>query len=97
MALIQSPLFPALFGGRAPATSPELWFAMQWAMLLGFANACPANWLLIRVGINERRARKSPIRPRSLPKAHHRRTTRLPEMQKTPGLPGVFYGGTGGI
>ena len=54
MALIQLLLFPALFGGRAPVNSPEFWFAMQWAMLLGFATAYPVNWLLIRVGIKER-------------------------------------------
>ncbi len=54
MALIQLVLFPALFGGRAPVNSPEFWFAMQWAMLLGFVTAYPVNWLLIRVGIKER-------------------------------------------
>ncbi|MBO1741766.1 DUF4396 domain-containing protein [Leifsonia sp. TF02-11] len=54
MALIQLLLFPALFGGRAPVNSPEFWFAMQWAMLLGFSTAYPVNWLLIHVGIKER-------------------------------------------
>lgn len=54
MALIQLLLFPTIFGGRAPVNSPEFWFAMQWAMLLGFATAYPVNWLLIRVGIKER-------------------------------------------
>jgi len=29
-------------------------FAMQWAMLAGFATAFPMNWWLVRRGIKER-------------------------------------------
>jgi len=54
MALIQLVLFPAWCGGRAPVDSPEFWFAMQWAMLAGFATSYPVNWLLVRAGIKER-------------------------------------------
>ena len=34
--------------------TPEFWFAMQIAMLCGFATAYPMNWLLIRTGIKEK-------------------------------------------
>lgn len=54
MALIQLLLFPALFGGRAPVNSPEFWFAMQWAMLAGFATSYPVNWLLVTTGVKEK-------------------------------------------
>jgi len=54
MALVQLVLFPAWCGGRAPVNSPEFWFAMQWAMLAGFATSYPVNWLLIRAGVKER-------------------------------------------
>lgn len=54
MALLQLLVLPALFGGRAPVNSPEFWFAMQWAMLVGFLTAYPVNWLLIRRGVKER-------------------------------------------
>ena len=33
---------------------PEFWFAMQIAMLCGFATAYPVNWWLIRSGVKER-------------------------------------------
>ncbi len=32
----------------------EFWFAMQTAMLCGFATAYPMNWLLIRTGVKEK-------------------------------------------
>lgn len=54
MALLQLVLFPLWWGGRAPVDSPEFWFAMQWAMLAGFATSYPVNWLLIRAGVKER-------------------------------------------
>ncbi|WP_295126679.1 DUF4396 domain-containing protein [uncultured Leifsonia sp.] len=54
MALLQFLVLPAFFGGRAPVNSPEFWFAMQWAMLVGFATSYPVNWLLIRTGVKER-------------------------------------------
>jgi hypothetical protein len=53
MALIQFRWFHPSFGGIAPATSPELWFAMQLAMLAGFVTSYPANWWLIRTGLKE--------------------------------------------
>lgn len=54
MALIQLLLFPLWFGGRAPVNSAEFWFAMQWAMLAGFATSYPVNWLLVAKGVKER-------------------------------------------
>ncbi|GAA2049784.1 DUF4396 domain-containing protein [Leifsonia soli] len=54
MALMQLLVFPVLWGGRAAVDSPEFWFAMQWAMLAGFATSYPVNWVLIRTGIKER-------------------------------------------
>lgn len=54
MAIVQLALFPLWFGGRAPVDSPEFWFAMQWAMLAGFATSFPVNWLLVSAGVKER-------------------------------------------
>ena len=54
MAIIQLLLFPLWFGGRAPVDSPEFWFAMQWAMLAGFATSYPVNWLLVSRGVKEK-------------------------------------------
>lgn len=54
MALAQFLLFPALFGGRADVVSPEFWFAMQLAMVAGFATSYPVNWVLIRTGVKEK-------------------------------------------
>jgi hypothetical protein len=42
-----------LLGSRAEVDSPEFWFMMQLAMLIGFVTAYPVNWWLIRVGIKE--------------------------------------------
>ncbi|HVV92099.1 MAG TPA: DUF4396 domain-containing protein [Hyphomicrobiales bacterium] len=53
MALIQFAWFRPAFGGIAPVASPEFWFAMQVAMLAGFATSYPVNWLLIRAGWKE--------------------------------------------
>ncbi|MFV0624352.1 DUF4396 domain-containing protein [Sphingomonas sp. ac-8] len=54
MALIQFVWFRAAYGGIAPVASPEFWFAMQIAMLGGFATSYPVNWWLIRAGLKER-------------------------------------------
>jgi len=54
MAAIQFGWFRPVFGGIAPVASPEFWFAMQIAMLAGFATSYPANWWLIRSGVKER-------------------------------------------
>ena len=54
MAVIQFAWFEQSFGGTAPVDSVEFWFAMQLAMLAGFATAYPTNWALIRWGVKER-------------------------------------------
>lgn len=54
MALIQFAWFRPAYGGTAEVATPEFWFAMQLAMLAGFATAYPVNWLLIRAGVKER-------------------------------------------
>jgi hypothetical protein len=53
MAVLQLLLLPLLFGGRASVATPEFWFAMQFAMLAGFAVAYPVIALLIRSGLKE--------------------------------------------
>ena len=53
MAIIQFGWFKSAFGGIAPVASPEFWFAMQLAMLGGFATSYPVNWWLIRIGVKE--------------------------------------------
>ncbi|MBN9589839.1 MAG: hypothetical protein BGN85_13020 [Alphaproteobacteria bacterium 64-11] len=48
MAIVQ-------FGiGRTTADSVEFWFAMQVAMLAGFAVSYPVNWWLLKAGIKEK-------------------------------------------
>jgi len=42
------------YGEMPQPDSPVFWFAMQWAMLAGFATAFPMNWWLVRRGIKER-------------------------------------------
>ncbi|WP_244438914.1 DUF4396 domain-containing protein [Paraburkholderia dilworthii] len=54
MALIQFFWFKPAYGGIANVASPEFWFAMQLAMLAGFATSYPVNWLLIRSGVKEK-------------------------------------------
>jgi len=54
MALIQFLWFKPVYGGVAEVASPEFWFAMQLAMLAGFATSYPVNWWLIRSGIKEK-------------------------------------------
>jgi hypothetical protein len=54
MAVIQFLWFKPVFGGIAEVASPEFWFAMQLAMLAGFATSYPVNWWLIRAGVKEK-------------------------------------------
>lgn len=54
MAIIQFGWYRHDFGGIAPVASPEFWFAMQLAMLAGFATSYPVNWWLIKVGLKEK-------------------------------------------
>jgi len=54
MAVIQFAWFRTAYGGIAKVASPEFWFAMQLAMLAGFATSYPVNWWLIRKGIKEK-------------------------------------------
>lgn len=54
MAAIQLGWFAPQLGRPAPIDSPEFWFAMQLAMIAGFATAYPVNWWLIRAGLKER-------------------------------------------
>lgn len=54
IALIQFLWLAPHYGGLAPVDSAVFWFAMQLAMLAGFATAYPINWLLIRTGWKEK-------------------------------------------
>ncbi|MBB4514705.1 hypothetical protein GGD68_003479 [Paraburkholderia fungorum] len=54
MAIIQFLWFKPAYGAIAKVASPEFWFAMQLAMLAGFATSYPVNWWLIRVGVKEK-------------------------------------------
>jgi hypothetical protein len=54
MAVIQFLWVKPVFGGIAEVASPEFWFAMQLAMLAGFATSYPVNWWLIRAGVKEK-------------------------------------------
>ncbi len=54
MAIIQFLWFMPSYGGIAKVASPEFWFAMQLAMLAGFATSYPVNWWLIRSGVKEK-------------------------------------------
>jgi hypothetical protein len=53
MALLQFAWFRPTYGGTAEVDAPEFWFAMQIAMLGGFATSYPVNWWLIRAGAKE--------------------------------------------
>ncbi|MGG1947334.1 DUF4396 domain-containing protein [Trinickia sp. NRRL B-1857] len=53
MAVMQFLWFTPAYGGVADVASPEFWFAMQLAMLAGFATSYPVNWWLIRSGVKE--------------------------------------------
>jgi hypothetical protein len=54
MALIVFGVLRPVYGESPEPDSPVFWFAMQWAMLAGFATAFPMNWWLVRRGIKER-------------------------------------------
>ncbi|CAB3724052.1 hypothetical protein LMG27174_05203 [Paraburkholderia rhynchosiae] len=54
MAVIQFSWFKPAYGGVAKVDSTEFWFAMQLAMLAGFATSYPVNWWLIRAGVKEK-------------------------------------------
>lgn len=54
MAAIQFGWLKPAYGAIAPVDSAIFWFAMQIAMLAGFATAFPVNWWLIRAGWKER-------------------------------------------
>lgn len=54
MAIIQFLWFMPAYGGVAKVASPEFWFAMQLAMLAGFATSYPVNWWLIHSGAKEK-------------------------------------------
>ena len=54
MAIAQFLLFRRLYGGLAEVDTVEFWFAMQLAMLCGFATAYPVNWLLVESGVKEK-------------------------------------------
>jgi len=54
MAIVQLLWFKPAYGGVAAASSPEFWFAMQLAMMAGFATSYPVNWWLIRAGVKEK-------------------------------------------
>ncbi|HEY1736965.1 MAG TPA: DUF4396 domain-containing protein [Methylovirgula sp.] len=53
MAAIQFLWFRAAYGAMAPTDCPEFWFAMQLAMLCGFATSFPANAALMHFGLKE--------------------------------------------
>lgn len=54
MAVLVLGVFRPLYGTQPTASSPVFWFAMQLAMLAGFATAYPMNWWLVRSGVKER-------------------------------------------
>lgn len=54
MALFQFAWFARAFGRPARVNTPEFWWAMQGAMLCGFATAYPMNWILVKAGVKER-------------------------------------------
>ena len=54
MAFAQFYLYGHLLERRAPVDTPEFWFAMQLAMIAGFATSYPVNWWLVGSGIKER-------------------------------------------
>ncbi|MEX1826861.1 DUF4396 domain-containing protein [Luteibacter sp. CQ10] len=53
MAVFQFWLYPHFLGWRPTAAHIQFWFAMQWAMITGFATSYPVNAWLIRQGLKE--------------------------------------------
>ncbi len=54
MAFAQFYLLGHLLGRRAEVNTPEFWFMMQLAMVVGFVTAYPVNWWLVASGIKEK-------------------------------------------
>lgn len=54
IALIQFAWFRPAYGALAPVDSTPFWFAMQVAMLCGFAASYPVNWALVALGAKEK-------------------------------------------
>ena len=54
MAVAQFLIFRQWIGMRLAVATPEFWFMMQIAMLVGFLTSYPANWWLLKRGIKER-------------------------------------------
>ena len=54
MAVAQFAWYAPAYGATAKVNQPEFWFAMQIAMLFGFATSYPVNWLLLRAGVKEK-------------------------------------------
>ena len=53
MALAYFYFFRTLIGLKLEVNTPEFWFMMQMAMIVGFVTAYPMTWWLIRLGIKE--------------------------------------------
>ncbi|HEX3754381.1 MAG TPA: DUF4396 domain-containing protein [Rhizomicrobium sp.] len=53
MAIAYFYFFRTLIGINLEVNTPEFWFMMQIAMIVGFVTAYPMTWWLIRVGIKE--------------------------------------------
>jgi len=49
LALAGLPL--AAIAQRPQSPTAVFWFTMQVAMVLGFLTTCPANWLLVKWGV----------------------------------------------
>jgi hypothetical protein len=54
MAFASFYFFRHVLGVRLEVDTAEFWFAMQIAMIFGFATAYPVNWWLIRAGVKEK-------------------------------------------
>ena len=54
MAFAQLYLLQHVLGHRADVDTPEFWFMMQIAMMVGFVTAYPVNWWLVRSGFKEK-------------------------------------------
>lgn len=53
MAFAHFFVFVRVWNAEITPSMPEFWFAMQIAMLFGFATSYPVNWRLIRSGVKE--------------------------------------------
>lgn len=59
--------FKPAYGGMAKVASPEFWFAMQLAMLAGFATSYPVNRWLRETTAEQQRVQRSAKRSRRSP------------------------------